>query len=238
MKNKLRIGILLDSYEVCAWEFSLIKKILNLDCARIEIIVVNRSSNLYSSWYDKFKKNRNKIIYYLYSKIDEMIFRRLIGKPNAFKKKSLKILIKNTLTIEVKPIQKKFSDYFETKDIAQIKKANIDIFIRLGFRILRGEILSIAKYGIWSFHHGDNKVNRGGPPGYWEVVENLPETGSIIQILSEDLDNGKVIYRSWSRTDKLSPFKNNNSNYWKTISFMPRKIEELHRVGADLFSRI
>jgi hypothetical protein len=78
-------------------------------------------------------------------------------------------------------------------------------------------------------------VNRGGPPGFWEVVENRSETGTILQILNEDLDNGKVIYRSWARTYQLSPAKNRNYYYWKSLSFLPRKLEELHRVGEEKF---
>ena len=46
-----------------------------------------------------------------------------------------------------------------------------------------------------SFHHGDPSWNRGGPPGFWETVKNKPSSGFIIQILNENLDNGKIIFR-------------------------------------------
>lgn len=53
----------------------------------------------------------------------------------------------------------------------------------------------MAKKGIVSFHHGDNRWNRGGPPAFWEVYLRKPSTGFIIQVLTEELDGGRIIFR-------------------------------------------
>ena len=53
-------------------------------------------------------------------------------------------------------------------------------------------------------------------------------TGSILQILTEDLDNGRVLYRSWSPTaDRFSVKANRNNLYWKSAAFVIRKLREL-----------
>ncbi len=49
-----------------------------------------------------------------------------------------------------------------------MKDLNCDVLIRCGKGILRGDILYAARHGILSFHHADNRINRGGPPGFWE----------------------------------------------------------------------
>ena len=72
--------------------------------------------------------------------------------------------------------------------------------IRAGGGILKGEILNVCPNGIISFHHGDNAVNRGGPPGFWEVYEKNPRTGFIIQRLKEELDGGDVLYKGFVAT--------------------------------------
>ena len=105
----------------------------------------------------------------------------------------------------------------------------------MGFKILKGEILNCAKYGVWSYHHGDNNVNRGGPAGHWEVIEGKRITGTILQILSEELDNGKIIYKSFSSTDKNSIIRNRNKLLMKSISFLPRKLEDLYMLGSEVF---
>ena len=84
---------------------------------------------------------------------------------------------------------------YPIEDIENIKKLNLDLSIRAGSGILRGDILNVCPNRIVSFHHGDNQVNRGAPPGFWEVYERNPRTGFIIQLLTNELDGGDVLYR-------------------------------------------
>jgi hypothetical protein len=85
---------------------------------------------------------------------------------------------------------------YEEEEIAQIKSLNLDIIIRGNISgIFKGEILKSAKLGIISFHYGDNRWNRGEPTAFWEVYFRKPSTGFIIQILSEELNGGLVLFR-------------------------------------------
>ena len=93
-----------------------------------------------------------------------------------------------------------FSYRYTNHDIKKIKDENIDLIIRGGSGILKGEILNVCPGGVISFHHGDNDINRGGPPGFWEVYEQHPRTGFIIQRLTEELDGGDVLYKGFIQT--------------------------------------
>jgi hypothetical protein len=84
---------------------------------------------------------------------------------------------------------------YNDSDIRAIKEEHFDVLIRCGSGILRGDILTSAKFGIISFHHGDNRINRGGPAGFWEVYFKQDRTGFIIQQLTEELDGGNVLFR-------------------------------------------
>ncbi|MBI4775002.1 MAG: hypothetical protein HY788_12625 [Deltaproteobacteria bacterium] len=85
---------------------------------------------------------------------------------------------------------------FSDDAINKIKALNLDLIIKGNARgIFQGAILRSAKQGIISFHHGDNRWNRGGPAAFWEVYLHKPSTGFIIQILTEELDGGSVIFR-------------------------------------------
>ncbi len=156
-------------------------------------------------------------------------------EPDAFKPTDASDLLRGIPSIEVSPRLTQFSDRFDGDDITAIKAYDLDILIRLGFRILRGEILNAARFGVWSYHHGDNYANRGAPAGIWEVLEGAPCTGSVLQILNEDLGNGVVLARSWSATTAFSIVANRNQLYWKTALLLPRKLEELHRFGERMF---
>lgn len=84
---------------------------------------------------------------------------------------------------------------FTEEQVEKVKALDADLLIRCGSGILKGGLLSAAKHGILSMHHGDNRVNRGGPAAFWEVLERHPETGFIVQRLNEELDGGDVLYR-------------------------------------------
>lgn len=49
-----------------------------------------------------------------------------------------------------------------------------DFFLRgSGLLIEKGAILKAGSvYGVLSLHHGDNRYNKGGPVGFWEIVYN------------------------------------------------------------------
>ena len=86
---------------------------------------------------------------------------------------------------------------FPSRITRPLPKYDVDVALRFGFRIVKGNALRVAKHGVWSHHHGDNLLYRGGPPGFWEVMRGDPFTGTILQILSDELDGGQVIYRSF-----------------------------------------
>jgi hypothetical protein len=78
---------------------------------------------------------------------------------------------------------------------AEIEKMDFSCLVRCGSGILRGQILEVPRFGVLSFHHGDNRVNRGGPSGFWEVLYKEPSSGFIIQALNNELDGGVVLVR-------------------------------------------
>ncbi len=242
MRKKLRVGLLLDNYNVSAWTMKMLQNIINSDFAEICLVVINANENkkkTKNKLYLKLIKKRGQIFHLLIRSILEFMYRFFIERntylPDATKQINCESLLELFPLIKARTIRKKWVDYFCENDIEKIHEHNIDILVRCGFGILRGEILKVAKYGVWSFHHGDNFCNRGGPAGFWESMESWPETGSMLQILTEDLDNGAVIYRSYSCTNNMSVSDNKNNYFWKSLSFMTRKMEELYRDGEEKF---
>ena len=240
--KKLRIGIMLDDFHVPMWEYTMFQNIINSDYAEISLVILNSNEKPITenkSLVSKVVNNRGRILYLAVRRTLEIIYETLIDRntqlPDAKKNQNSEHLFSETPIIDVNTIQNQRSDVFFDSDILEIRNYKLDIMVRCGFRILRGDILNAAKYGIWSFHHGDNNKNRGGPAGYWESMEGWPETGSILQILTEDLDNGRVLYRSYSCTESMSLTDNASNYYWKSLSFLTRKMQELHRVGGEIF---
>ena len=95
--------------------------------------------------------------------------------------------------IEIAAEQKGVSHYFTEADILKIKEFRPAFIVRFGYNILRGAILEAAPYGIWSYHHGDERKFRGGPFGFHEIRTKTPVSGVILQKLTSRLDAGQVL---------------------------------------------
>ena len=156
MKHKpIKILVLTDGIVVKKWVFDIIQYVLNSNHFELNGLVINTSKSVSNSSF----------FYRLLRLFDRTFF---TSKTNPFQ--PVQLSFDENLIHYTTPIQKQFSDWVDDECLAFIKDKDPDIIIRFGFRILRGPILSLPKFGIWSLHHGDAKINRGGPPAFWEVV--------------------------------------------------------------------
>jgi len=118
---------------------------------------------------------------------------------------------------------------FPEEDIEKIRSLRLDLIVRGNAPgIFKGEIIRAARDGILSFHHGDNRWHRGGPAAFWEVYLHKPSTGFILQILSEELDGGTVIFRGNVQTRRS--YTENMVNLFE-VSF-PYLAKVIHQYAA------
>ena len=206
---KKKIGLLLDSSTVSKQIFDLVKISYSSENYEITTLIINNFERYPGNLIIKILKyanNRgfNKLISSILFKFLCKLESKIIKRYRRFDKfyKSYKLSKSNFEIIEVFPFVSKSGlifKYSET-DLHKIKKANLELIVRAGGGILSGPILKSCPNGIISFHHGDNKINRGGPPGFWEVFYGLPSTGFVIQRLKEELDGGDILYRGYIST--------------------------------------
>lgn len=79
------------------------------------------------------------------------------------------------------------------EDVVEAVAEESDVAVRLGFGVLKGEILTAPTHGVVSFHHGDVRRYRGRPVGVWEFYHDEPEAGVTLQQLTETLDGGGIV---------------------------------------------
>lgn len=230
--ERLRVGLLLNEFTPPAWVARIASEIQQSDFAHIELVVINAAPPPPElNWKQRWRERWQRSLYNRYKDWDR--HRHLGTQPDAFAATDIRAGLQDVPVLAVAPIQTRFIDRFPPEAIASIRQVGLDVLFRFGFRILRGEILSAARCGIWSFHHGDNREYRGSAAGFWELYEGKPVTGSILQVLSEKLDGGQVLYRSWSATESGSLYASINPMYWKSAEFALRCLQDLHRDGWD-----
>ena len=109
---------------------------------------------------------------------------------------------------------------YREEDLETIKGLNVDVLLNGQSGTFRGGILTVCEFGIISFHHGNNDVNRGGPPGFWEVLNQEPSTGFVIERFGDVLMTGSI-------PTKFTYAQNLARIYKKSNIFMHRFLEDL-----------
>jgi hypothetical protein len=226
----LKIGVLLDGPVVPRWIDLVLRQIADSDFLDLELVVLNAERARHRPLLTRLREGHEKLLFRLYERIDAAVY----GKPgDAFEQVEAKALA-GVPTIEVRPLTPQpWEHRFDERTLERIRGADLDVLLRFGFRIIRGEILDVPRYGVWSFHHGDNRRYRGGPSFFWEMYEGDPVCGTTLQILTDDLDAGRAIYRSHSATDPVSLRRGRNRPYLKAANFVVRRLADLHRHGFD-----
>jgi hypothetical protein len=236
----LRIGVLIDGFEIARAFRSVLMDIQASDFAQLELVVVNRQPDALPkppagrlSRYLRLLRDgdrRRFVLASLFSKFDQ----RRVKDPNPREPVDCTDLLGRCQRLDVLPVTKRFVHRFPPEAVAALRSLDLDVVLRFGFNILRGDVLTSARCGLWSFHHGDNEFYRGGPALFWEVVEDNPCSGVILQVLTEKLDDGLVLCKSLFATDRgLRPSRNSFNPFWGSAHFVIRKLHELHECGWE-----
>ena len=222
LERQIRFGVMVDGDTVEQWQYDAIKLLIDNGIELSLIIKNGDNSKPYKSFADK-------VLHYPYRQILFRIWHRYFFKPAAKQRVSFNEGLSfqpseasggTPSTITVMPLYKGISTYFKDEDIEKIKSFDLDFILRFGFDIIRGEILTSAKYGIWSYHHDDERVVRGGPPGFWEFMRKIPKNGVILQQLTDELDKGLIIKRLQFDTT-LHSYKFHLNRIYQESVFLP-----------------
>lgn len=234
----LRIGIMCNGHNFSAWEAETIHHLINTRDVSLELLIgdADRIDPIWNSNINSNFQNQNIIkkvlrrIIRIYLQILQFFrtslwhrYQRFVIKffqADCDRQVSMNNELINIDMIYCRTYKKgKYSQFFTESDLEKIKSYNLDMILRFGFNIIRGEILNVPTYGVWSFHHGDYLKYRGGPPGFWEIYYEDRWNGAILQKLTDKLDDGIVLYQSQFKTDFSSYKKNKCNLFWGTTTW-------------------
>ena len=231
VSQKLRIALIVDSnisskyvYDLACWA----KKQNNLEVSSLILQRTQFSSSGKFKRGIKFLKKRGALFlleqigYLILVKIENLLLKRNKTHKDHFNQYNLFDYVDEVIKVEPIISKSGFVHRYSDNDIKKIKQKKLDVLIRCGSGILRGDILTTANYGIISFHHADNKINRGGPPGFWEVFNKEDSTGFTIQQLTDELDGGNVIFQGFIGTSFY--YLLNQANLYIKANFYMKKV--------------
>ncbi len=185
-ETRYKFAIMLNGLYLYPWQKKAYEKLIKDGLARCTLLIIRKEAETPSKsfWARLFNPS------FLFEQFKKITLNNSVYKPLHIKEFS------SIDQVEVIPLKKeKGGEFFSETDLEKIQDANPDFILRFGFGILKGDILKVAKWGVWSFHHGDEQKFRGGPAGFWEIMKGSPTNGTILQRLTEKLDAGKILLK-------------------------------------------
>jgi hypothetical protein len=235
MEGKLRLGLLLASFRLPAWERLMLEKVKQSGEAQIVLVVLKEPPS------QGFPGRKMPFLYRVYRRVEDWLSHPI---PNALTLQDASELLKETPVIRVPVERRRDGEWLDSGSVAQVRQYGLDILLQTGFTRPRGEIYKAARLGVWYYHPGEgNRMGleivastrdqppRNSPAGFWEVFEGRPVTGYALYQAVDDLDPGRMLYQSYSATDPLSVNGNCNRFLWKSASFVPRALNTLRHSG-------
>ena len=210
----LRIGVVLDSFISSAWVVKVIEGIQSSDFARIELVVLHAGS----------RPGRRSALFGLYERWD---YRRNKASCDATAQVDAAPLLRNIPSLAVD------ADVFSEDQLSAIRRRDLDVLLLFRPSGLWRSAADAVRYGVWSFHFGDNTRETDAPDLWGALVRRNPVSTSSLRIVTGAHDEGRTIYRSHASTDQLSIYSSRNPVYWKTAEFALRRLRDLDRHGME-----
>lgn len=228
---KLRYGIMCNGYFLKKWQIKVVENLKSLDFVELSLIIINDENpetkkSLINKIKGIFKKD---FVFKLYN--------RFFFNPDSIKIIDTSSIFRDIKSIKCKTEKKgKYSEYFIPSDIDVIRNFNLDFILRFGFNIIKGEILQVSKYGVWSFHHSDEQKYRGGPPGFWEIYKKDKVSAFILQKLTDKLDSGLLLKKGFIDT-VLHSYQHSIDKLFMTSAIFPKQVcIDLKNRSANYFN--
>jgi hypothetical protein len=227
MKEKLRIGILLHEFDISSWESQIINRLINSDFAGIVLVI---KDNTIDSSADRSKNRVANGLVRLIEKTDRLIF-----KTHADYKRKTDIsgLLNNITRVDINSSPDTDNKPALNSSISEIKEHDPDIILSLGCHNLTGNLLTIPKFGVWSYSINNSPGGSSPATGFWEVIGNVPVTNTTLEILSSEKGKPEAVYSSFESTCRYSININRDTISWRSALFAPRLIYGLNKYGED-----
>lgn len=210
------------------WQAEVVQSLLAVDGVELSLLIVDSRSSPSRAPRDRLTRlgRSNHTVWDLYN--NGWVAR----KAASLQPVTMNSTFDGVPQLQVVVRKEGYSEYFEQADIDVIAAHGLDFILRFAFGIIRGPVLEqAARYGVWSFHHGDEDQYRGSPPAFWELVHDKPVTGAVLQRLTDRLDGGVILEKGWFSTCRHSYPRNTDAVHFGGVSWPAKAARQLLEVG-------
>lgn len=224
--EKLRIGLIIDSNNVPNWVYHIVLRVVQSNSSQLVVVI-------------KIKKNLESRM-----KKKNLLFQKLMAYDSqAYEVEQNALEVKSILDIKeipnIQSISLSADESPTAMEMVEIKDLKLDVFIKFDTISSINQFTQLARYGVWYYYLGDYPKLASNLYGVQEFLEKQKVTKITLSAKRDNSTNEIKLFESYSRTDPHSIHRSLNNSYWKAVSFIPRRLQQLYQLGPiDFFQKI
>lgn len=199
---KVKAALIVDNLKIKQWQ----KLSLENALKKIDIVFILNCKNTSNK-----KKIFRNFFYYILN---------FFSLKNEFTKKR-KLLLSNSKIIHFNSNYNGSWQTIPKNVIKELKSQNINLIIKFGMNLLNID-KHTSGLSILSFHHGNPSKYRGRPAGFYEILNNEKKVGTIVQLITNKLDAGKIYAFNESKIINYS-YRKTAINFYSNSRFLLSK---------------
>ncbi len=226
MRHKLKIGLLIDNWNIPAWQHGLLVEILNSDYASIDVLIKPAANSskaprrgLAVSIYDAFQRyeKRHPVVN---DACDIMSARKLLSGIDCI---TIPSGINSSCALE------------RASKIANIDSQDIDVILALNDISSIDSLVDACKYGVWFYDYCYSSSTHVDSSwiGFRETLRRGPPVQSALMVRSAAYREDLTAYISYSSVSSQSHATTRSEHLWKIRAFVPRVLKNLYVHGGD-----
>lgn len=230
--TKLKVGVVLESLEVPAWQYNLINSVRKSDYAAIVLLIVAKREKGSPERLSRPHSNQS-VAYRAFKKIEDE--NRNIG-PDACALSTASDLFQGIDRVSCKLTT---AEQCSSPLVESVRARDLDILIVLAEPGPLTSSDSLARLGVWYFE-ADGYLfspSDGSMVGFKELLGRRPYLSSSLQILESGLRATRIAYQTVSAIDYLSHIVTRNEHLWKCSTFVLRALKKCHELGGETYLR-
>ena len=230
----LKIGLLVDSELTSIYTYRLTVWAQTKGNVQVSLLMLqNGKQTLHNPITKAFNSFQGvgRIVFGWLEKLEILRIKRLSAHKDHCERFDLTSVVSDAVYLEPHFSTGGFGLSFSDDDIYRIALLELDLIVNCSsYRIFSGKLPQASKLGVISFQHNDSEINRGGPPGFWEVYSRQDATEFVIQQTKDDMNCGNVLLRGRFPT-KSFYLLNQSALYKRSNYHLLRLLNEIASTG-------
>lgn len=220
----LRLGVMLDSFDVPGWLYYLLETIGHLSSVELALVIVRPGS--------KRPADRLPILFRAWAALDKRIRR---SSTDALQQRDCRSLLAQQGSVPLLFIAGERS--LKQNDLLEIRAAELDLLLDCGDGALDSGLLDCARLGLWSLACGSSlKCGecelRNVPGAFREMCNGETVFNCGLSVMARTRQGATTLFRGSGITNFLSLALNQNAACWKVATFLVAQLSQPRRLQA------